>query len=93
MKIETKTTIGDHSKELNRIHQKITPQEIAERRTKSLSDYEFAKRTRLREEVIRLLKIMEESGLSIEELTDRVEDMRPERKRTQSNQGSLQFPT
>jgi hypothetical protein len=93
MKIETKTAIGDHSKEIARIQRLLMAQELKERSTKRLSDYEFAKRTRLREEVVRLLEVMEGAGLSVEELTVRVGEMHPERKRYQSNQGSLQFPT
>lgn len=93
MNIETKTAIGDHSKEIARIQRLLMAQELKERSTKRLSDYEFAKRTRLREEVVRLLEVMEDAGLTIEDLTVRVGEMRPERKRYQSNQGSLQFPT
>jgi len=84
---------GDHSKELKRAHRLLLPQELKGRTQKKISDYEAAKRWKLREEIIALVKAVEEQGIRMDDAINLVQEYKPTKRR--QAQGGLfdsQYP-
>jgi len=95
MKTNIKIETGDHTKELKRIHRLLLPQELKDKTQKKLSEYEAAKRWKLREDVIRLAKVIEEQGLDVDLVIDILQRYQPTRRRPiqQSMFTGSQYPT
>jgi len=93
--LNLKIEAQDYTRELKRTHRKLLPQELKERTQKKLSEYEAAKRWKIREDAISLFKTIEEQGLDLGQVIDLIQRHQPVRRRP--NQKNLfsdsQYPT
>lgn len=85
---------GDHSRELKRAHRLLLPQELKDRTQKKLSDYEAGKRWKLREDIIALVKAIEEQEITMDDAINLVQKYKPARRRkAQKGLFDSQYPT